>query len=115
MHVFGPQAHSRSTPAQGRLKHQNTSFLFAFLTTTIQTMHCGIVEVTNIEDTAGYPCGKDASAKCSDCGTHMCDTHAAHCELCTQTLCATCLAFHIREQHLKKPAAVGERQRRKSA
>ena len=88
---------------------------FANLTATIQTMHCGIVEVTNIEDTAGYPCGRDASAKCSDCGTHVCDAHAADCELCNQTFCATCLAFHSRETHLKKSAAVSERQRRKSA
>ena len=29
-------------------------------------MHREIVEVTNIEDKAGYPFGKDASVKCSD-------------------------------------------------
>lgn len=78
-------------------------------------MYCGMVEVVNIEDTAGYPCGRDAAAKCFDCGAALCDSHNEHCELCNQTFCATCLAFHNREQHHKKCAGVDERQRRKSA
>ena len=76
---------------------------------------CGIVEVAKFEDTVGYPCNTDAVAKCFDCGTHLCDAHTGHCDLCNETFCATCLAFHNREQHLKKPAAVDEKQRQKSA
>ena len=59
-------------------------------------MQCGIIEVASVEDTVGYPCSRDAVAKCSDCGIPACDAHAEDCELCNQAFCATCLAFHNR-------------------
>jgi len=76
---------------------------------------CGIVEVADLEEPVAYTCNSDAVAICFDCCTHLCDAHAGHCDLCNEVFCATCLAFHNREQHLKKPARVPVRQRRKSA
>jgi len=92
-------------------------FLSARASQTIsdtRQMQCGIIEVGSIEDAVGCPCGNDVVARCLDCGTHLCDAHAEHCDLCNQVFCSMCLAFHRREQHQKKPATVQE-QHRKSA
>lgn len=78
-------------------------------------MQCGIIEVSHSEDAVGYACTSDAVGKCCDCGMPVCDVHSGECGLCNQTFCATCLAFHVRGAHLKKPAAADEGQRRKSA
>ena len=79
-------------------------------------MQCEIVEVCNVEDATGYRCGEDASQRCSDCGSHLCDTHGETCAACDAVFCATFLAFHNRGRHEKKPAASPDkRQRRKSA
>lgn len=77
-------------------------------------MQCEIVEVVSVEDAAGYPCGNDASERCCDCGSYLCDSHANHCESCDEVFCATCLAFHNVAYHQKKPAA-DYRRYRKSA
>lgn len=78
-------------------------------------MQCGIIEVSNVEDATGYPCGNDASERCVDCGAHLCEAHRETCAACGAVFCATCLAFHSREQHQKKSAGVSELRRRKSA
>ena len=101
----GPETQNGHPPGRVSAKH----------TARIMAARCEITEVAHPEDVVGYPCSNDASEKCTDCGTRLCDAHTEHCDLCNQTFCATCLAFHIREQHQKKPAAVGERQRRKLA
>jgi len=75
-------------------------------------MQCGIVEAANIEDTVGDACNSDAVTKCFDCGTQLCDEHAEHCDLCNEAFCATCLAFHNREHHLKKPVPAQQRHRK---
>jgi hypothetical protein len=81
----------------------------------VMPVQCEIIEVAHSEDATGYPCGKDASARCKDCGTPICDVHGETCAACDAVFCATCLAFHNREQHQKKPRGLPERQRRKSA
>jgi len=78
-------------------------------------MQCEIIEAAHIEDAIGYHCSNDSVAKCLDCGITVCDAHAESCGFCDATFCATCLAFHNREQHQKKPARAPMRQRRKSA
>jgi predicted sulfurtransferase len=81
-------------------------------------MHCGIVELAHVDDAAGYPCGRDASTICLDCGTHLCDAHAYNCEVCSEVFCATCLAFHNRANHQKKDALwaeIAEKMKKKSA
>ena len=82
--------------------------LFAKRTATIQTMHCEIEEVAHVEDATAYPCGRDAVAKCSDCGAALCDSHIEDCAVCNQTFCNTCLAFHSRANHQKKGAVWAE-------
>jgi hypothetical protein len=81
----------------------------------VMTVQCEIIEVAHSEDAAGYRCGKDAPARCGDCGTSICDAHSETCAACVEVFCKACLAFHNREHHQKKPAARPERQRRKSA
>lgn len=66
----------------------------------------------NVEDTTGYPCRNDASARCSDCDSHMCDSHAEICESCGEVFCSTCLAYHTSAYHQKKPAAEYRRLRK---
>jgi len=75
-------------------------------------MQCGIAEAAHIEDAIGYPCSNDSVAKCLDCGIPVCDAHAESCGSCDETFCITCLAFHNREQHQKKPATAKERHRK---
>ena len=67
------------------------------------TQYCEIVEVSHIEDTLGYPSGREALGECSDCGTHVCREHAERCSHCEQLFCISCLNLH--ETTLsKKPA-----------
>ena len=76
------------------------------------------MEVAHVEDAFGYLCAEDAVAKCSDCGASLCDSHNENCDLCNQTFCATCLAFHTRDTHQKKNALwaeIAEKMKRKSA
>jgi predicted sulfurtransferase len=68
-------------------------------------MQCGIIEVRHLDDALGYACSSDAIAKCFDCGIPVCDAHAESCDLCSETFCSSCLTFHNREQHQKKPTA----------
>ena len=77
-------------------------------------MHCEIIAVSHVEDAEGYPCGSDASDRCCDCGAHVCDQHGENCQICSELFCSTCLAFHNRAYHQKKPAA-DDRRHRKSA
>jgi len=68
-------------------------------------MQCEIIEVANVEDATGYPCGRDATQRCCDCDAQVCDAHAQSCDACNDVFCSTCLAFHLRAYHQKKPAA----------
>ena len=77
-------------------------------------MQCAIVEVANVEDATGYPCGNDASAQCCDCDAHICEAHAQNCECCGEVFCSTCFAYHTSAYHQKQPAAE-HRRLRKSA
>jgi hypothetical protein len=92
--------------------------IFARDRNTIDGMHCGILEVAHVEDAAGYPCGRDASSICLDCGTHLCDAPAENCEVCSEVFCATCLVFHSRANHRKNDALwaeIAHEMKRKSA
>ena len=60
------------------------------------SLFVAIIAVAHSEDATGYPCGKDASARCKDCGTPICDVHGETCSACDAVFCATCLAFHNR-------------------
>jgi hypothetical protein len=68
-------------------------------------MQCEIIEVASVEDATGYPCGTDATQRCCDCDAHICDDHAESCDACNDVFCSTCLAFHLRTYHQKKPAS----------
>jgi hypothetical protein len=76
-------------------------------------MNCEIIEAS-VEDATGYPCGRDASAKCCDCGADLCDAHEEACNVCSDTFCPTCLAFHAKSSHQKRPA-LPNREFKKSA
>jgi hypothetical protein len=76
--------------------------------------NCEVIEVAHVEDATGYPCGSDASGRCCDCGTHLCDSHAENCSLCDDLFCETCYSFHVRAYHQKKSASP-DREYRKSA
>jgi hypothetical protein len=82
----------------------------------IMAVHCEITEVAHSEDVVGYPCSKNASAKCFDCGVSVCDVHSEHCQLCNQTFCDACLSFHNSEQHQKKsaPADIAGKMKRRA-
>jgi hypothetical protein len=75
-------------------------------------MQCEIVEVANAEDGSGYPCSNDASARCCDCGSRVCDAHVESCGSCDEAFCSTCFAFHDMSYHQKKPAAEYRRLRK---
>jgi hypothetical protein len=79
------------------------------------TMNCEIIEVAHVEDATGYPCTREASARCSDCGAHLCDLHSASCEMCQETFCETCLAFHSRSYHAAKKPVAADHKYKKSA
>ena len=67
-------------------------------------MQCEIVEVSSVADAVGYPCGNDASQRCCDCDSHVCDAHAESCESGGEVFCATSLSFHKVTYHKKKSA-----------
>lgn len=75
---------------------------------------CEIFFVRNSQDASGYPCGKDSSEECCECGTPLCDLHAESCDLCEDTLCAACFLAHMREPHAKPavPSSAKEFRRR---
>ncbi len=62
---------------------------------------CEIVLVRNSQDAVGYPCNKDSSEVCGECGTPLCDLHAESCDLCGISLCAGCFLGHMRQPHAK--------------
>jgi hypothetical protein len=63
--------------------------------------HCGIQIV---RDRDGYECGRLGCEVCSDCGTSLCAIHAEACEFCLNVNCDCCM-FHLKESHVRKPAA----------
>jgi hypothetical protein len=65
--------------------------------------HCEIVLVRHLEDAMGYPCGAAANEECSECGTRVCPWHAESCDLCGQSLCASCFFRHLDQPHPKRP------------
>jgi hypothetical protein len=65
--------------------------------------YCEIVLVRHLEDAMGYPCGAAAGEECSECGTPVCGLHAESCDLCGQSLCASCFFRHVEEPHHKRP------------
>ncbi len=77
------------------------------------TAQCEITEAL-VEDATGYPCGREASGRCCDCGAHLCDAHSENCAMCNDLYCETCYSFHVRASHQKKTASA-EQEYRKSA
>jgi hypothetical protein len=67
-------------------------------------MNCEVIEPAHVVDVQGYPCGNAASGECSDCGSQVCATHAERCALCGELFCSTCLTFHEKLTHGKRPA-----------
>ena len=62
---------------------------------------CEVLEVRS-GDVGGEYCSHRATAQCSDCGTHVCESHAENCEHCGETFCPGCMSFH-RADHVKPP------------
>jgi hypothetical protein len=52
-------------------------------------------------DDVGMPCGKPAVAKCSDCGSAICDDCCVQC--CGQSFCGVCYDYHLTTFCLRKP------------
>jgi len=75
---------------------------------------CEIVLVRNLEDVMGYPCGKDSTETCEECGTTICGLHAESCDLCSASVCGSCFLSHMREPHAKPvvPSSTKELKRR---
>jgi len=67
---------------------------------------CEIVMVRGVEDANGYPCGRNATAECCDCGAKLCDLHFEECDLCHETYCCMCFLFHMDQPHAKPNEAV---------
>jgi len=65
---------------------------------------CKIIEVRNLADAVGTLCTGEASQRCSDCGTELCESHAGTCGLCHEVFCPSCLTFH-QEQYSKAASA----------
>jgi len=61
---------------------------------------CEVVEVRTQDDAEGYACDRRAVARCADCGTAVCGSHAGRCEWCGETFCLGCTPFH-RSAHAK--------------
>lgn len=59
-----------------------------------------------IEDRDGFVCRRPASEICSDCGTSRCKAHAEACGMCLDILCDSCLYFHERQPHPRKPTVM---------
>jgi len=72
-------------------------------------MQGAIVEVSNVEDAMGYPCGNEAKQRCCDCDAHVCESHGECCDSCDEVFCSTCLAFHQMAYHRKKPSTQSDR------
>jgi hypothetical protein len=66
--------------------------------------YCEVVEVSQVEDALGYPCGRDTVGECTDCGTRVCNEHVEKCPHCDELFCITCLSFHESTVAAKKPA-----------
>ena len=77
----------------------------------IMAVHCGTTEVALQKKMWSDTLEQGCFRKSAVIAVLLCDAHAEHCDLCNQTFCATCLAFHHREQHQKKPAAVDKRRK----
>lgn len=75
---------------------------------------CEIVLVRNTQDATGYPCARDSSEECGECGTPLCNLHAESCDLCRTSLCAACFLIHMRQPHAKPavPSSAEEAKRR---
>jgi hypothetical protein len=61
---------------------------------TMTKRNCEVVEVPDMSDVLGCPCGKFAATQCTDCGTAICDTHGETCDICDRPFCLFCLSFH---------------------
>ena len=64
---------------------------------------CDVLEVGSGDDRGDY-CNQRATAQCSDCGMHVCESHTEKCEACGETFCSGCMSFH-RVDHAKPPQA----------
>jgi hypothetical protein len=100
--------------------HNSARFIFHGVKVQFSAMRaqCEITAVAHVEDMVGYPCSNDASAICSDCGSHLCEGHTEHCQVCNEVFCFTCLGFHKPQKHSKKdalPAEIAEKMKKKSA
>ena len=62
---------------------------------------CDVLEVRSGDDRGDY-CSQRATAQCSDCGMHVCESHAEKCDGCGVTFCPGCMSFH-RADHIKPP------------
>ena len=67
---------------------------------------CEIVLVRGVDDADGNLRGRNATAECCDCGTKVCDLHIEECDLCHETYCSICFAFHMDRPHAKPSEAV---------
>jgi hypothetical protein len=77
---------------------------------------CEVVEMANLSDEVGYPCGKRSGQNCSDCGIRICEAHVEMCDVCHDVFCPSCLSFHLAQAQPPEPAtAERERRERNSA
>jgi len=62
---------------------------------------CDVFQVRSGDDLGEY-CRHHATAQCSDCGIHVCESHADECGTCGETFCPGCMSFHLAD-HVKPP------------
>jgi hypothetical protein len=72
---------------------------------------CGIQIV---RDQDGHLCRRPALEVCCDCGTLLCKAHAESCGV-LDILCDSCLYFHERQTHVRKPVSAPKLPERRSA
>ena len=65
---------------------------------------CDFLESFYSADEFGGFCGRDATAKCSDCGRRVCDIHAEECIYCVAVFCTGCMQYHMSD-HAFPPQA----------
>lgn len=65
-------------------------------------MNCDVLLIRGTADQHGEYCEGKSIAECSDCGSHLCESHLRRCGLCGAPFCPGCHPNHA-EEHLKPP------------
>ena len=59
------------------------------------------IEYVSSDSDVGMPCGRNAIAKCGDCGMSICSDYCTEC--CGNSFCGQCYDYHLTYSCLRKP------------